>query len=34
MKPKATYHKATLLTLVLALAAFALSGCGNAGGGG
>ena len=34
MKLKATYHKAALITLVLALAAFALSGCGNAGGGG
>src|SRR5918998_850075 len=34
MKLKATHHKAALITLVLALAAFALSGCGNAGGGG
>jgi len=34
MKPKAPYHKAALITLVLALVAFALSGCGNAGGGG
>src|SRR5918992_400339 len=33
MKPRATYHKAALMTLVLALAAFALLGCGNAGGG-
>ena len=34
MKPKATYHRVALITLVLALAAFALLGCGNAGGGG
>src|SRR5215213_1070703 len=34
MKTKATYHKAALIALTLALAAFTLSGCGNAGGGG